>query len=77
MYGTAGRGRIAIVSDIDYDIDAIVISRQLRLLADTVGERLLVEMCDEADEAGSRCGLAPGHVGRHVTRDGRNHWLEE
>ena len=66
------------MSDVDYDIEAIVISRQLRLLADTIGERLLVELCAEIhNESGGRCALDPSHVGRHVTRDGRHHWLEE
>ena len=65
------------MSDVYYDMDTIVVSRQLRLLADVIGERVLVELCDEVDEDGSRCALDPSHVGRHVTRDGRNHWLEE
>lgn len=52
-------------------------STQLRLIADRLDGQVLVEMCDEVHGIGGRCALDPHHVGRHVTRDGRHHWLED
>ena len=59
-------------------IDRVVLaSEHLRLIADSLDQQVLVEMCDEVHGIGGRCALDPHHVGRHVTRDGRHHWLEE
>ncbi len=59
-------------------VDRVVLaSEHLRLIADSLDQQVLVEMCDEVhDVVSARCALAPDHVGKHVTRDGRHWWLE-
>ncbi len=67
--------RRRVVSEMAID-RVILASEQLRLIADTLDGQVLVQMCDEMHETGGRCALAPDHVGKHVTRDGRHYWLE-
>ena len=59
-------------------VDRVVLaSEHLRLIADSLDQHVLVELCDEVHGIGGRCALDPPHVGRHVTRAGRHHGLAE